>query len=257
MKQLIINADDFASTQGITDGILDAMYNGVVTDTSMLVNSPHLDYAIQQAKAYGLKSLGLHLTLTYRSPISPKEEIPSLVDESGKFYPRIDLLQSKYDIDEVEKEFRAQIKVFQKTGLKLNHLDTHHHIHHYLGDDVALLCIELAQELNVPIRKPHDKNLKDLEEYNVLTSDYFSDAFGGSVENSHEKRLIEILDQYQDQSGVLELMSHPGYVDDELEDLSSWTWGRMEEMKTFTSPSFMNYLRSHNIELISFDQIKK
>lgn len=257
MKQLIINADDFASTIAVTDGILDAMYNGVVSDTSMLVNTPHLDYAVKQAKAYGLKSLGLHLTLTYRSPISSAEKIPSLVDESGQFYTRIDLLKNKYDIDEVEKEFRAQIAVFKNTGLELNHIDTHHHIHHYLGEDVALLCIKLAQELNVPIRKPHHENLKDLKEYNVLTSDYFSDAFGGSVENSQEERLIEILDQYQEKSGVLEIMSHPGYVDDELMEISSWTACRLEEMKTFTSPSFMQYLANNNIKVISFDQLSK
>ena len=37
--KLIINADDFGLTNGVTYGIYDAIKNGVVTSTTMLVNS--------------------------------------------------------------------------------------------------------------------------------------------------------------------------------------------------------------------------
>lgn len=253
--KLIVNADDFGTTKGVTDGILDAMHNGIVTDTSLIINTPHLEYAIEQADAYGIKSMGLHLTLTYRKPLLSAEEVPSLVDHQGYFYRSPDELRDKFDINDIEKEFRAQITGFLNTGLKLSHLDTHHHIHRLLGDEVADLVVSLADELKVPMRRPDEKYLKTIDLDAVQTTDFFNDDFGGTIENSREEQFISILDHYRDSDGILEIMTHPGYPDEELYQLSSWNDGRLEEIKTLTSPSLIRYLEEHEIILTHFAQI--
>ena len=38
--KLIVNADDFGLTDGVTRGILDAIRNGIVTSTTRMVNAP-------------------------------------------------------------------------------------------------------------------------------------------------------------------------------------------------------------------------
>ena len=38
--KLIVNADDFGLTDGVTLGILHAMEHGIVTSTTMMVNTP-------------------------------------------------------------------------------------------------------------------------------------------------------------------------------------------------------------------------
>ena len=38
--KLIVNADDFGLTDGVTKGILGAMNHGIVTSTTMMVNTP-------------------------------------------------------------------------------------------------------------------------------------------------------------------------------------------------------------------------
>ena len=253
--KLIIKADDFATTIGVTDGILDAMHNGVVTDTSLLVNTPHLDYAVKQAKQYGVNEMGLHLALTYRQPISDCSSIPSLVDHNGNFYTHVEQLKENYKIEDVEYEFRKQIAVFQSTGLILTHLDTHHHIHRVLNKDVANLLIQLAKELKVPIRKPIDRDLQFMNASKVKTTDYFIDSYGGCENNSTEEKLMDILSKYSHQEGTLELMAHPGYLDEELFEISSWNKGRLEEMRTFTSPSFIQFLKENNFSLIKFKDI--
>lgn len=254
--QLIVKADDFGSTPGVTDGIIKAMKEGVVRDTSMLVNSPHFDYAASQAKKHGIEGVGLHLTLTYRSPILPPEEIPSLVTEEGKFHHRANQIPHDFSIDEVEAEFRAQIEKFQSSGLEMTHIDSHHHIHRNMGDDVLNLVLKLAEELHVPIRRPEDRDMHHMMYYDVKTTDFFSMEFGGLPDNSTTDRFIEVLSEFEGCSGSLEIMCHPAIVDEELLELSTWGHGRQYELEALTDPDVLGYISDHGIELVSFAAIK-
>ena len=87
MKRLIINADDFGLTPGVTRGILDAHINGVVTSTSAMMNSPHIaaSLAAAQQDAPNL-GMGVHLVLTWGKPVLAPEKVPTLVDDTGHFY---------------------------------------------------------------------------------------------------------------------------------------------------------------------------
>ena len=47
-KRLIVNADDFGWSRGITDGILLAHHEGIVTSVSLMVNQPSTEYALDR-----------------------------------------------------------------------------------------------------------------------------------------------------------------------------------------------------------------
>ena len=47
-RELIVNADDFGLSRGITDGIMAAHLEGVVTSTSLMANQAASEYAIEQ-----------------------------------------------------------------------------------------------------------------------------------------------------------------------------------------------------------------
>jgi predicted glycoside hydrolase/deacetylase ChbG (UPF0249 family) len=52
--------------------------------------------------------------------------VPSLVDEWGHFFgTRKDLLAHKPDMDEVEREIRAQVELAIRKGLKVSYMDHH------------------------------------------------------------------------------------------------------------------------------------
>src|SRR5690625_1142560 len=88
-KKLIINADDFGLTPGVTQGIIEAHNNGVVTSTTALSVSDYFLPAMSAARIQApTLSVGIHLTLTLNKgkPILPKEIVPSLVDEDGFFW---------------------------------------------------------------------------------------------------------------------------------------------------------------------------
>jgi predicted glycoside hydrolase/deacetylase ChbG (UPF0249 family) len=74
-RQVIINADDFGMSAEIDRGILEAHDRGVVTSTSLMVNDPDAEGAIDQARRRPGLSLGIHW--------------PSIAAASGSWMSRI------------------------------------------------------------------------------------------------------------------------------------------------------------------------
>jgi len=108
MTLLLIHADDFGLTEGVTRGILRAMQEGVVTATSAMVCDP-LHFARVQAHCSGLGGrIGLHLQLTDSRPVLAAAEVPGLVDENGCFARHRDQLEA-INPDELFMEWRAQL----------------------------------------------------------------------------------------------------------------------------------------------------
>src|SRR5690349_18168229 len=89
-KRLIVNADDYGNTPGLTRGILEAHHKGIVTSTSVMIGSAGVIGDLQQAASEAPQlGLGLHLTLSGAGnrPILPPQDVPSLVNERGTFFP--------------------------------------------------------------------------------------------------------------------------------------------------------------------------
>ena len=76
---LIVNADDFGLTAGVSRGILDAHRTGIVTSTTLLVNRAMPPAQIEELTASAL-GVGVHLNLTLGTPVADPKRVPSLVD---------------------------------------------------------------------------------------------------------------------------------------------------------------------------------
>jgi predicted glycoside hydrolase/deacetylase ChbG (UPF0249 family) len=134
-KRLIINADDFGLSRGITDGILLTHREGLLTSTSLMVNQPATEYAARRALEVLSLGIGIHLNLTEGKPVLPKGEVPTLVNAAGEFVGPSEmgrrLLRWEASPGEIEAEFRAQIQKMKSLGLQPTHADSHHRIHMY------------------------------------------------------------------------------------------------------------------------------
>ena len=51
-------------------------------------------------------------------------------------------------------------------------------------------------------------------------------------------------------NGIVELMCHPGYVDQNLESRSSYLQAREKELEIFLDPKLKELLKQNNIQLI-------
>lgn len=250
--RLIINADDYGLSKGVSLGIIKAMKEGIVRDTSILVNSPNFEESVILAKEYGINELGIHLTLSFKKPILPSNEVKTIVDEQGNFYRRINEVQKNFSMDEVEKELRAQMDKFFETGLKLNHIDGHHHFYVY-NNDIYNLVMDLAKEYKVPMRSCGHLFNDKLKSNGVESTDYFYGEFYD--EKVSEDTIINILEKHKDEDCTLELMSHPAIVDEDLVNFTTYSYKRESELSVLTSKRLLNYIEENNIELISFKAI--
>ena len=271
MTQLIINSDDYGRTTLISQGIREAHLHGVVSSTTCMMNFPNaahdITLALQETPNLGL---GVHLMLTSGSPLSPPENVPTLVTAENRFPNLTQFLNRLYSVNptEVKAEWRRQIEKFiQLTGRHPTHLDSHHHSSYYTKAFFRAM-LELAQEYGCAIRQvtsqdgnflrglPHEVNQTILnyapalqEDFNIPTTDTFFASFYNKQATQDE--IINILHRLPT-DGVHELMCHPGYSDAALETSSFYNRQRETELAILTNNEVQETIKTLNIDLITF-----
>jgi predicted glycoside hydrolase/deacetylase ChbG (UPF0249 family) len=152
--RLIVRGDDLGMTQGSIVAFEKGFKEGVLTCASLLVVAPWFEAAADLIRRNPTWCIGVHLCLIgewqgYRwRPILPWGNVPSLVDADGFLFPAPDELWSnKPKPEEVEAEFRAQINLALKKGVKLQYID----LHYAANDDVKKIIRKLSKEYGLPI----------------------------------------------------------------------------------------------------------
>lgn len=244
--KLIVNGDDFGYSIGQNLGILECFKNGVMTSTSLMVNMPGFNHAIELMKNNSELKVGIHLVMTVGSPISTG--LNEIVNKDGIFDRDMAKIETA-NIEEIRKEYRAQVDKFLSTGFTPVHID----FHYAVTNEQYQVAMEIAKELNIPVRGM-DKVWEDkLDENNIKHSKNFNCDFyneGVSLEN-----LISILENNLDKD-YMELMSHPAYVDSTILRNSSYNTKRAFELEILTSNEIKEYIKNNdNIELISYKDL--
>ena len=245
--KLILNADDFGLSQSVNKGILECLDEGLISSTTMMMNTPYTDEAIKLAKDRELKNIGIHLNLTYGKSVLPASEIPSLVDENGTFH-YVCMLGYYTQYVDAKKELRAQIEKFLDSGLKPDHLDHHHYFNEI--PNILKAYLELAQEYKLPVRSM-DENARNLaREMGVKTTDEFSFAFHGNGVDISTFDVLKSLFWGRDIS--LEVLTHVGYIDDYTRGQTNYLV-REDEIKVLREAKAKGYF--DDVELVGFGEI--
>jgi chitin disaccharide deacetylase len=231
--KILINADDFGLTKGVTDGIIKAHTDGIVQSTTLMMNGNATDYAVTQAKKHPSLKVGIHLVLTWGKPMN--KHVTELTDRDGffKFNPDSQLLAT--DIEAIKIEWQTQLEAFLSVGLPLHHIDSHHHVHGW--EPLKPVMIQLAKKYNVPVR--FTKSLRSEPDI-LLTEDIWLDFYGDGVNEDLFSKLKHL------SANSVEVMTHPGFVDDGLRKISSYTDKRKEELNLLCSLKMPNWVKSLN-----------
>ncbi|MGE5413096.1 MAG: hopanoid biosynthesis-associated protein HpnK, partial [Syntrophomonadaceae bacterium] len=158
MRRLTVTGDDFGFSRGVNRAIVEAHRRGVLTHASLMVTGEAADDAIRLARAHPTLSVGLHLVLVDGRAALPPSRVPHLVDGDGRFRqsPVLAGVRAQFPPvaqGEVRQEVRGQIERFRETGLRLSHVDGHHHLH--LHPVVLDTLAALAREFDIPaVRLP-------------------------------------------------------------------------------------------------------
>lgn len=220
MRRLIVNADDWGMTRGVSLGILSAHRHGIVTSTTVLATARLDPELLARLRDSGL-GVGLHVNLTLGAPLTRGA---SLVDEGGRFVRDARRAAARARADDVRAEIEAQVERFQ-VALKRSptHLDTHHHVG--LHAPVREVVLEVARALGVPVRSQDAAARMRARGAGLRTPDHF---FGESGPQAYWS-LARVLRQLRElPAGASEFMTHPGWFD---EDLGASRYGRQREVE--------------------------
>jgi hopanoid biosynthesis associated protein HpnK len=158
---LCVTGDDFGADAGVNAGIAHAHRDGILRNASLMATGSAFDEAVEIARSLPKLCVGLHLVLCDGRAASERSQIKDLVDEHGRFPPTPLAAGLRDWIDrrklrvQLEREIRTQIEAFLATGLALEYVDGHHHLHmHPVIFERLLAC---AVEYEIPwIRVVHE-----------------------------------------------------------------------------------------------------
>lgn len=277
--QLVVNADDFGISRGVNRGIIEAHQRGLVTSASLMANLPAAEDALTRAAITPGLGLGLHLTLTAGRPLSPPAAVPSLVDLDGRFLALGGLLArlslGRVRAEDLERELLAQIEWALRRGLRPSHLDGHHHIH--VHPRVAPIVIRLARDHGIRwvrcpveggpsaglLRRSRTDAARTLaiSAFALLTRALVRRAGLRTTQHFRgiglgmgfgEPSLVAALERLP--GGLTELMTHPGYPDDELARYTVFAEGRDRELAALISPAARAAVRRRRVRLVRFPE---
>ena len=163
MKDLIITGDDFGLSQPVNEAVEEAHRHGLLNAASLMVGAEATKDAVERARRCPSLKIGLHLVLVDGSSILPAQMIPDLVNQAGEFSSH--LVRAGFNFfsrprvkRQLEAEIRAQFEAFRKTGLPLDHVNTHHHMH--LHPTVSGLILKVGSEYGMrAMRLPYEPPL--------------------------------------------------------------------------------------------------
>ncbi len=247
---LIVNADDFNLTEGVSRGILEAHRNGIVTSTTVMVNLPGLERSRELARRCPRIGLGLHLNLTFGPPVLAPERVSSLVDDGGRFIRNPTRVGEVGDPSEIHAEWAAQFERFESVFRKRpTHLDTHHHVHRH--PRLLELALALAERLALPLRALTPEMSGRIRGHGLPAVDETVGDVGPEAFWQHE-RLVSLLQGLGD--SVTELMCHPGHVDEAL-SVSSYCAQREVELRSLCDPRIKEVATAAGIRFISYEDL--
>lgn len=289
-KQLIVNADDYGRSEGVTQGIIRAHREGIVTSTTVMMNMPKVEDALGLTDDYPDLGMGVHLVFTAWHPLLPPAEVPSLVDEGGYFHSQEAILShpstelrtglERIDTDELKAELSTQIESFCASGRQPDHLDCHHFVHLY--PPFFTVYVELAAEYGLPVRSPFPpeeewdeaaasmalahglppdflreiarQDIGLIKAKGIPHPDRFVQSFFGD-EALTLGNLLGILEGLPE--GISEMMTHPGLPDEELLAKSTYATERERELELLCHPRVKERIRELGIELVNFGVLKQ
>jgi chitin disaccharide deacetylase len=287
VKNLIVNADDLGWTEGVNRGIADGHRKGLVTSTSLLANGRAFASAIDVARANPELGVGVHLNLSDGPPSASPDQVRGLLNSEGHLEgsPESLLLRiasRNLEIEEVEREWDAQIRKIQSAGISPTHLDGHKHVQMLPG--LFEIALRLAKKYGIrAIRVSHEESklrtvlstggeqktsvvlkqgvqarglkliARDAREMadhaGLVTTDYFCGiAQTGVLTREGVELLLQNLPE-----GTTELMCHPGYADDDLRRTGTRLQeSRQTELEILTDARTRKIVATQGIRLISY-----
>jgi hopanoid biosynthesis associated protein HpnK len=205
--------------------------------------------------------VGLHLVLVDGHPTLPCAEIPGLVRRDGRFNPNMGRASLRFFAlpgirRQLAMEVRAQFEAFHATGLRLDHVNAHKHMHVHptvariiieIGRDYGMTAVRLPFEPVEPLRAAFPDEYYSAPPYRLwieylrrrlqsaglfVNDNLFGLAWTGGMV---EERLLRLLPHLP--HGVSEIYFHPATVRSAALSAAMPGYRHEEELAALLSPA--------------------
>jgi predicted glycoside hydrolase/deacetylase ChbG (UPF0249 family) len=257
--RLIVRGDDMGYTHSGNLALIKCYRDGFQKSIEVIVPSPWFPEAVKMLKENPAVDVGVHLALTSEwenIKWRPVTNCKSLTDTNGYFFPMVypnknypgqSIKENAWNIEDIEKEFRAQIEIAVREIPQVSHISGH------MG------CVNISEETKAVAKKL-------AAEYNIDIdlSDYGAEGVGykGARQTGEEKinSFISMLETLQPGKTYL-FVDHPGFDNAELqavfhtgyEDVAK---DRQGVTDLFTSKKVMSAIKTKGISIISYKDLE-
>ena len=257
--RLIVRGDDMGFSHGGNEALIKAFKAGIERSIEVIVPSPWFPEAVKMLEENPKVDVGIHLVLTSEwdnLKWRPLTEAKSLRDSNGYFYPMIwpnknypnkALLQQQWKIEDIEKEWRAQIELGKKTIPRLSHISGHMGCTN-INDEVKAVAKKLAKEYSLDI-EPSTLGVKGI-------------GYDGPVKTTAEKKqsFINMLNKLEPGNTYL-FVDHPALDTPELQAIHHIGYenvaaDRQGVTNVWTDAEVKEIIRKKGIQLISYKDLK-
>jgi len=221
MTRLIVNADDFGLSSLINCAITELFNKGLINSTTIMANMPCFDEAVEMAFNNNFDNkIGIHLTLSQDLPLTTNIQSIYLFNPANHNHSE-NIRKHLFFITKNEKklvfnEFATQIEKVKKIGIKITHIDSHHHIHEIWP--ITRIVIDLLKKYNIASMRILNNLNRSSRLYktiyrNIINKQIrikgleFTDFFGNQLEAISQFKIAPSV--FEDKK--LEIMVHPDY----------------------------------------------
>jgi chitin disaccharide deacetylase len=244
-----------------------------------MVGGPAASDAVARARRLPDLAVGLHLDLVDGLPVLPPAEISGLVREEGRFDRNMARAGIRFFFlprlrRQLAMEIRAQFEAFRATGLRLDHVNAHKHMHVHptvarmvidIGRDYGMMAVRVPFEpvgplraafpdehYSAPLYGPWIKRLhRRLRAAGLFVNDQvFGLAWSGGFD---ERRLLRLIPHLPD--GVSEIYLHPAAQSSPALDATMPGYRRREECAALLSAAVQSRIAEFNLTLASYSDL--
>ena len=250
MKKLIIVADDYGFTKGINKSCFEANQQGILTEMSLMLDSPATQEGVDLILKNNIEGLGIHITLND-------------IIGTGKYLRTSDYsaLLEETSSKKLSARVKDELKRFEDmVGRIPTHINGHQNC--CLHSKTIDVVIEYALENDIYIRRARaftggNKGAgstlanKIMEDGRVKFTDYIFEHIKGTYEEAYQGFLDDLKGIADDT--VTEIFFHPAYVDNELRKYSALLEDRERDLRLLTDKSFRDGIEKLGFTITNFN----
>lgn len=253
--KLLVTSDDYGLTYGVTDGIIHAAKNGILTETGLMTNLECSEYAAKRMITECPHILlGEDINIVAGRPVCDPQQIPSMVNQDGTFktsgqHRQLDKeMPNHIPYEESCIEIESQIQQFIRfVGHKPAYLQGHSYScenHDRAMRDMAKkfdipYFMDVAKEHGIRGGGPWNKKPFSLEDQIVAKAEEW--VLDGRLQLLQQK--------------IGHIHVHAGFVDADIFEKSTYTIVRANDLACLVSPRVKQWVKDHHIELITIRDV--